>query len=335
METSVHMGGQNVQSVTQTTGTPPAGKSQHARNFFLYFLSFVLLYMVVISIGGVLFYIINKSIPLPGVDAYVSFSTNSLRYHLSTLIIGTPIFLWLSWKIHRECKNDETMRSSGLRRWLTYLTMIVAALISIGDLIFLIYTLLGGDTTIRFILKSLVVLILASGVMYYYLADIKFLRSAAATDNRPQPKIFFMIMLVLALVSIVAGAFFIESPVKQRLRKQDEARIQSLQNLQYTVEQYYFNFKVLPGSLSDLTLREGQNLDPVTSEPYEYQTVSPVSYRLCANFATSNKEQSGEIDSYGYYGSEWLHDAEKTCFDRSVTPDPKAINFPTEFAPIR
>src|SRR5438132_4874360 len=43
-------------------------------------------------------------------------------------------------------------------KWLIYLTLFVAALIIIGDLVSLIYNFLGGDVTIKFVLKALSVL---------------------------------------------------------------------------------------------------------------------------------------------------------------------------------
>ncbi|MBI4090454.1 MAG: hypothetical protein HY422_00350, partial [Candidatus Komeilibacteria bacterium] len=101
--------------------TPHAPQS--ARNFFFYFLNFALLYTVAINLGGVLFNMIDKSFPLVG--GY--YGGGSLRFNLSALIIGSPIFLWLAMKIHRDEGKDHLMLQSGIRRWLTYITLIITA----------------------------------------------------------------------------------------------------------------------------------------------------------------------------------------------------------------
>ncbi|OGY90612.1 MAG: hypothetical protein A3B30_02925 [Candidatus Komeilibacteria bacterium RIFCSPLOWO2_01_FULL_52_15] len=294
---------------------PRTGGAQHARNFFLYFLSFVLLYMVAVSIGGVLFYIINKTLPLVGRIATVS--AGSLRYHLATLIIGTPVFLWMSWKVNRDSKADEAMRNSGLRKWLTYLTLVVAALVTIGDLIFLVYTLLGGETTLPFILKSAVILVIAGNIFYYYLSDIKFLRSGSS-EARQLPRLYFNATGVLALVVIGAGLMFIESPAVQRLRGQDVARLNNLQEVDSGITFYLQTYGKLPASLDDIQVHEGATKDPVTGALFEYTEIDESNYSLCATFATSNKEITDGQD-YSYPGSPWLHDAGPFCFQRNLT----------------
>src|SRR3989344_7143330 len=101
----------------QTTTSSASSKPQGARNFFFYFLTFVLLYIVAISLGGALFNIINRNFPAIG---YYDM-TRPLRFSLSALIIGSPIFLWLSRKVYNLEHADQSMRQSGIRRWLTYI----------------------------------------------------------------------------------------------------------------------------------------------------------------------------------------------------------------------
>ena len=56
---------------------------------------------------------------------------------------------------------------------LEYMTLFVAAGVIIGDVVTLIYNLLGGEITIRFMLKVLVVAFIAGSVFWYYLPDIR------------------------------------------------------------------------------------------------------------------------------------------------------------------
>jgi uncharacterized membrane protein (DUF106 family) len=59
-----------------------------------------------------------------------------------------------------------------VRRWLTYLTLFVSAGVLIADLVTMVYNVLGGELTTRFVLKVLVVGAIAGGVFWYYLTDL-------------------------------------------------------------------------------------------------------------------------------------------------------------------
>jgi hypothetical protein len=53
------------------------------------------------------------------------------------------------------------------------MTLFIAAGILIGDLISLLYSFLGGELTLRFILKSLVVGTIAGTLFMYYLGGLR------------------------------------------------------------------------------------------------------------------------------------------------------------------
>ena len=76
----------------------------------------------------------------------------------------------------RNCRPvtaaDPNKRHSRVRRWLTYTTLFLAASILVGDVISLIYSLLGGEITSRFLLKVLVVGFIAGTVFWYYLSTL-------------------------------------------------------------------------------------------------------------------------------------------------------------------
>jgi hypothetical protein len=83
------------------------------------------------------------------------------------------VFYWLSSMMSSAIARDPEKRSSKIRKWLTYLTLFVTAGVIIGDLIALIFNLLGGEITTRFALKSLVILGIAGLIFGYYLWDLK------------------------------------------------------------------------------------------------------------------------------------------------------------------
>ena len=86
-----------------------------------------------------------------------------MRWSISSLIVAFPVFLYLSWTTEREMR-DPMKRTSQVRRWLTYLTLFASACALIGDVTTLVYNALGGELTIRFVLKVVTVDRLPAGV---------------------------------------------------------------------------------------------------------------------------------------------------------------------------
>ena len=66
-----------------------------------------------------------------------------------------------------------------VRRWLTYLTLLVGAGILIGVVTSIVYNLLGGELTIRFVLQVLTVGAITGSVFGYFLRDIRKEEAAA------------------------------------------------------------------------------------------------------------------------------------------------------------
>jgi hypothetical protein len=82
-------------------------------------------------------------------------------------------------QINRDLATHREKNFSGVRKWLTYLTLLVAALIAIGAVIAFLTSFLRGELTPRFLLKVLVVLVLDGGVLWYYFDWIR---------RKPAPK---------------------------------------------------------------------------------------------------------------------------------------------------
>jgi hypothetical protein len=64
---------------------------------------------------------------------------------------------------------------------LTYITLFVAAGVLIGDLISLVFNFLGGELTVRFVLKVLTVGVIAGTIFGHYLWDLRKEESGAQT----------------------------------------------------------------------------------------------------------------------------------------------------------
>jgi len=153
---------------------PRPRPSLSAREAFQYLVLFGTLYLSAYSLGSLLFQFINLAFPDPlwsqnEIDAI----PEAIRWAVASLVVATPVFLYAARTISREIALSPLKRTSPVRRWLTYLTLAIAAGILIGDSTNLVYSLLGGEVTARFLLKALTIGSLAGTVFVYYLRDLR------------------------------------------------------------------------------------------------------------------------------------------------------------------
>jgi hypothetical protein len=143
-----------------------------AREGFTYLLLFGMLYTSAYNLAQLFFRIIDYLLPdaadLPG-----DYIQQGIRWSVSSLIVAFPVFAYLSRVTEREVRDDPAKRASKVRRWLTYMTLFLAGSFLIGDVITLVYNLLGGELSIRFALKVATVAILAGTTFGYYLLDLR------------------------------------------------------------------------------------------------------------------------------------------------------------------
>lgn len=151
---------------------PRPRASWSARDAFLYLLLFSTLYTVAFNLGRLLFEFIDRALPDAAMTGPWTGFRESIRWSVSSLVVSLPVFLYVSTVTNRDTRADPARRASPVRRWLTYLTLFISACVLIGDLMALVYNLLGGELTGRFVLKVLVVGAVAGSVFWYYLADL-------------------------------------------------------------------------------------------------------------------------------------------------------------------
>lgn len=146
-------------------------------------------------------------------------------------------------------------------------------------------------------------------------------------------KIFIYSVIVIVIVTVIAGFFIVGSPQEERLRRFDQQRVNHLNLIQGEVINYWLNKGKLPAKLSELEdnirgFRVPTN--PENSGEYIYQVKSPLSFSLCANFARPSLESEmmtmgkpRPVESFGgFYGNAtWQHDAGLTCFERTIDKD--------------
>ena len=120
------------------------------------------------ALGQIAFTWIDRIVPDATQSSY-SDPYFSLAFSLARLIVAYPVYLWVMRSINRELARYREKHFSEVRKWLTYLTILVVALIGIGTLIAFLTSFLRGELTPRFVLKAAVVLVIDGGILRYYL----------------------------------------------------------------------------------------------------------------------------------------------------------------------
>jgi hypothetical protein len=147
-----------------------------ARDAFFHLLAFTALYTWVVSLIFLCFTYISFAFPDPAEPAssyVIEMALASVRVALATLIVAYPLFLATWWFLLREIRKYPDKAKSGVRRWLTSLSLFVAAVVLLGNTITVVYYLVEGDLTIRFLLKVAVLFAVAGGLLVYLACTLR------------------------------------------------------------------------------------------------------------------------------------------------------------------
>lgn len=287
------------------------------QDFFLNLLAVVSLYISATAFTTLLFQYINALFPDPLQLSPTSFG--AIRFAIASLVVLFPTYVSTVWFLQKQYQREPARKEVAVRRWAVHFTLFVAAMIIIGDIVALITRFLGGELTVRFLLKVVALLFTAGIVFGYYLWDLR-------SERRREPQKQLVVgVSALVLVLVVAGIFIIGSPQKERLRRLDDRRVSDLQFLQSEIVAFWQAKGRLPAELNEL--RDDIRgvvppVDPVTGEPYEYRALGNVSFELCATFATGSEQGSvAKRLATPYRSVNWDHDAGRSCFTRDIDPD--------------
>lgn len=303
------------------------------KDFFLWFGAMIALYVSVFSLLDLFFEYINRAFPDP-LQGYVDPYSGSIRFAIASLIVLAPVFLLLMRIIRSDIGAHPEKSELWVRRWALYFTLFVAAITVIVDLVTLVNTYLGGDVTMRFGLKVLVVFLVAGAGFLHFLADLR-------GYWEKNPKYSLMITwgagAVVAL-TIIAGFFIIGTPGQARLYRFDDQKVSDLQNIQWQVVNYWQQKNKLPATLSDLSDPISGFVVPTDSQtgaPYEYSVVDKTSFKLCATFNAETQAGSSYLSrpvmpapaavpvgsGKDLNAETWEHGVGQTCYLRTIDPE--------------
>ena len=308
-------------------------KTTTPRDFFLHLLHIVALYGSSFALLAVLWQLINLGFPDPTEGGYRIFQTNStIRWGIAFLVVMFPVLLGTGRFLEKVYKKEPEKRELKIRKWLVYFTLFVTAIVIIVDLIRLIFEFLEGEITPRFILKFASVLGVAGAIFWYYLQNIK--------EQAPKlKKLFVWKIIVIVIVTVVAGFILVDSPADERAYKRDDRRVEDLQIVQSHVLEAWRENKALPSSIEALDIKPKDpgfdpTRDPETGELYTYEKRGAMTFALCATFEREARGKGEDfyprperlpvpfdkegMTEYQIKNSSWDHEAGETCFEREI-----------------
>jgi hypothetical protein len=144
------------------------GRMESAREAFLYLLSFGTLATWTLGLGTLLFTIIHLHFPDPVTAPQDHNARFAMAGSMASLIVAYPVYFATMWLLVRGIAAEPEKLESGVRKWLSYIALLLAAAIVIGDLVTFLSYFLRGELTACFILKTLTVFVIAGGVFSYY-----------------------------------------------------------------------------------------------------------------------------------------------------------------------
>lgn len=292
-----------------------------AREAFFHLLTFGALYATLTSFIMLLFDYISMLFPDVAVEgAYLSESwrLTAMRWEIATIVVACPLLLWVSRNVLKDMAKNPERSASGIRRWLTYFTLLVASIVVVTTLITLIFWFLEGELSVRFLLKVAVILAVAVGTFVYYFTALRIRPDLPSAKKLHRS--FFWITLVSVLVSLAWGAWSIGSPTQERVRKLDEQRLSDLQSLAGSVYAIVYKGRPyepaqdivsLPQDLKEVVAQSGvvRTNDPETGEPYIYRLIDTTHFQVCAVFALAAEHP---------YDRFWNHGAGEQCFSFDI-----------------
>ncbi|MDA3802778.1 MAG: DUF5671 domain-containing protein [Patescibacteria group bacterium] len=291
-----------------------------AKYAFLYLLSLISLIFLGISVGIIVFGIIDLSVFDPLSRSYYR-NTDSFKFAISAILISAPVYFLSLRQILKGLKKKELDYDSQIRRWLTYLIILISAVIILGVFVAIINSFLSGGLSTKFILKSITVFIISALVFSYYFYDIKQDEEKKGKGKNKTRTFFLLISLIVILSAFISSWFYIESPRETRMRNLDNSIVNNITSLESLVNNYYQENGELPKELTDIKdlnyYDEDIFINPETREEIEFNILSENEFEFCTEFMlASDKDIKGRpIEIRNNYNNRVVHESGYDCIE--------------------
>jgi len=343
-----------IEAIAHASGLPipPAPPSSGPILWWIgvsYLLLFVVLSMLAVAVAGVLHNWIDKPLLTAlapnstGISAsfydffadYYGYGmTTLIQFYVPTIIISYFIALGLSIFLKRETHTHPSLKETRFYKILFFAALVIAFIFTFSEMITAGYGYLSGNT-LSITFRHVVVSILASGIIFIYLATgIKHFAGKVNTDL-----LAFVYITFFAVIALIYAFRIIPSASTERAITNDHKRIIDIGQLTDNISTYYQNNSQLPPNLNVLTSNIDSSttplvkIDPETFQPYQYTITGPGTYKICADFSTasSKDDPSGYDDATGDYANfkaQFTHPVGYHCFDENENNNGVSTSIP-------
>lgn len=288
---------------TQSLGVevPSRGsRAEDARDAFFHLIAFITLGAWVVALINLGDGLVDRGLPSPG--QYPA-NASSLSWWIATIIIAFPIYLWVNVLIGREAKVRPESLQSAVRKWLTYVALVIASVVLLGDAIWFLGAFLTGEVTAAFVVKSALIIGVTGGVFAYYLGSVRATVLATVRDRS-----FAGGAIVAVAIALVLGFIPLGSPIDQQAIARDDVKLQSLYGLagDANADRNASGAKGLPATMTGASASDYHRIDANT-------------YNLCETF-----ERPSPAEVTGM----WKHPAGYHCFTIDARRSPDGAPYP-------
>ncbi len=313
------------------TGLAVPGRAEggeSSRDAFLYLLSFSTLATWTSALGSMLFQFIDRWLPDPVTRQPFGSVRTAVTWQMASIAVAFPIFLLVMRIILREAQDRPERIQSGVRKWLTYIALLLTAGAMICDLIWFLGYFLTGELTSRFVLKAATVMLICGAIFVYYLGSLHWNRDTNLAQVRSRSLKFGIGAAAVVLAAFSIGLGVAGTPAVQRHIEADNRRIQDLRAIAGAVHSWHEragrsaagrSAESLPATLSELAgkgIARSQTVDPETGSSYEYRIKSGTMYEVCAVFARA--EEADQVPQTQF----WSHERGRSCFTLDASGQP-------------
>jgi hypothetical protein len=142
--------------------------SGNARDAFLYLLNFITLGFWTVALWQIWDDLVGRWFPDP-LSSDAAPLRDDIAWQVATIIVAFPIFAFVHTLIARELARRPELYFSSIRRWLTYLALVLAAIAILVDAALTVQNWIVGHLTTHFLLGTLGLMVVGGGVFAFYL----------------------------------------------------------------------------------------------------------------------------------------------------------------------
>jgi len=154
---------------------PPrrSGRAENARDAFLYLVNFIALGFWATALGQLFYAVIARRFPDAAVYGRYESLVYEIVWQIAAVAVAFPVFVFVHRAIAEQLRRKPDAAESGVRLWLTYVALVIAAIVCMTDAMWFLEAMLRGELTIRFVLDTIVLAVLGGGIFGYYLSGLQ------------------------------------------------------------------------------------------------------------------------------------------------------------------